>query len=62
VVVPVVEEYEKLRDQERSSKPSLIEHILAAPKRPLEIPDDEELSCVGGGGCVMSSGMRASMC
>jgi hypothetical protein len=43
VVVLAVEQYEKLRDHERSSKPSFIEHILAAPKRPPEIPDDEEL-------------------
>jgi antitoxin Phd len=43
VVVLAVAEYEKLRIQERASRPSFIEHILAAPKRPPEIPDDEEL-------------------
>jgi antitoxin Phd len=43
VVVLAVAEYEKLREQERASRPSFIEHILAAPKRPPEIPDDEEL-------------------
>jgi prevent-host-death family protein len=43
VVVLAVEEYEKLREQERRNLPSFIEHILAAPKRPPEISDDEEL-------------------
>jgi antitoxin Phd len=43
VVVLSVEEYERLREQQERKKPSFIEHLLAAPKRPPEIPDDEEL-------------------
>jgi antitoxin Phd len=43
VVVLAVEDYEKLREQERLGRPSFIEHLLAAPKRPPEIGDDEEL-------------------
>jgi hypothetical protein len=42
-VVLAVEEYEKLRDKERVSRPSFVEHILAAPKQPPEIADDEDL-------------------
>jgi antitoxin Phd len=43
VVILSVKEYERLREQEAQTKPSFIEHLLAAPKRPPEIPDDEEL-------------------
>ena len=43
VVVLSAEDYAKLREKDRLSKPSFIEHILSAPKRPPEIPDDEEL-------------------
>jgi prevent-host-death family protein len=43
VVVVAVEDYEKLRGQERNARPSFIEHLLSAPKRPAEIADDEEL-------------------
>lgn len=43
VVVLSVEEYQQMCKQRRLSKPSFIEHILAAPKRPPEISDGEEL-------------------
>ena len=43
VVILSAGEYERLREQEERTKPSFIEHLLAAPKRPPEIPDDEEL-------------------
>jgi prevent-host-death family protein len=43
VVVLAVEDYERLRANERLGRPSFIEHILAAPKRPPEMADDEEL-------------------
>ena len=43
VVVLSVEEYDRLQEKYRLAKPSFVEHILSAPKRPPEIPDDEEL-------------------
>jgi antitoxin Phd len=43
VVVLAVDDYERLRAKERLSLPSFIEHLLAAPKRPPEIGDEEEL-------------------
>ena len=43
VVVLAVDDYEKLRAKERLSQPSFIEHLLAAPKRPPEIGDEEDL-------------------
>jgi antitoxin Phd len=43
VVVLAVEDYENLREKERLGRPSFIEHILAAPRRPPEIGDEEEL-------------------
>lgn len=43
VVVLAAEEYARLREKDRLNKPSFVEHILSAPKRPPEIPDDEEL-------------------
>lgn len=43
VVVLSAEEYARLREKDRLTKPSFVEHLLSAPKRPPQIPDDEEL-------------------
>ena len=43
VVVLSAADYHKLCENTGSTKPSFVEHILSAPKRPPEISDDEEL-------------------
>ena len=43
VVVVSAADYHKLCETARLTKPSFVEHILSAPKRPPEISDDEEL-------------------
>ena len=43
VVVLSTADYQRLREKDRLTKPTFVEHILAAPKRPPEISDDEEL-------------------